>query len=118
MSILPLISEAVRCNICKPDEFEKMELTSHKDLRASQAKEGDSQIGILLFIGIAHMYRHTKSEIMDYIGVETDEFEYKSAKFITKMKEDDRFKTKVKLINNYLKIKYNVRIEEMGRQRR
>lgn len=101
------ILEAVKKNICAPGEDELEEFTISRAVRASTKMEGDSQLGVLLFVGICSSYNYSYSDISAMASLEFDEFLYKLNKFRRKSKSNDRhFLNKVKLIRNYLRLKY------------
>ncbi len=120
-----LLNEAIIKNTVRPRPNELEKMTVSKVIRCSPEIEGDSQLGILLFCGIAHVqYGVSKNKIMDYIGVEPEEFRFKIDKFKKNLDEANKLpklhanvidvlgphqldlyklKNKVTLINNYIK---------------
>lgn len=107
------IREAITKNVC--DCGDEM-YTIVKDMRANSKLEGDSQLKMVLFVGLAHSYGYTQTDIMLLAHLQKKEFTYKLRKFRRKMAGiDARFKTKIKLINNYLKYRYGIQIKEMAR---
>jgi hypothetical protein len=102
------IREAVLKNTCRPLPKEK-ELSDIKRLRVSALREGDSQMGVLLFVGIANELKIDIEQISSCEGIEHEEVRFKISKFKTKLAvvgedRDNRFHYKVQLIRNYLKL--------------
>lgn len=102
---LSVIGEAIIKNVCKPRPNEEEKFTTPRWHRASQYYEGDSQNGIVLFIGISNGRNFPVDEVMSFLGVEEAEYYFKLEKFQKKLKKGGRFATKVKLIENYIKFK-------------
>lgn len=121
VAFLNLLLEATKKNICKPRETEIQEYTVDKLIRASGELEGDSQVGMILFIGVARDFGISTVEIIDFLGIEKEEYIYKLQKYQGKSlkfnkistnlqnyqeeSEDwntSRFKNKVLLIKNFL----------------
>lgn len=101
------IQEAIMKNICAPGEDEKEEYTISRFIRASTKREGDSQLGIVLFIGICTHYGYLFSDIASMASIEREEFVFKLNKYRRKARSNDkRFVNKIKLIKNYLSIVY------------
>jgi hypothetical protein len=99
---LQLLEEAIIKNTCPPREGEKF--TQSKKLRVSGELEGDSQLGVLLFVGVAAKYGVPRPEVTEYIGIEVDEHDYKINKFsIEHVAGNTRLINKTKLIFNYIK---------------
>lgn len=118
-----LLYRAVTANTLRPRPEEVDALMTSKMIRCSPELEGDSQIGMTLFIGISKMYGVSEKDIADFLGIEMDELQYKASKFL-KLKKDasavmkgntknmrdingsefdlGRFYYKFILINNYL----------------
>jgi hypothetical protein len=135
-NFLHLLKEAVLANTVRPRPDEEKKLTVSKLIRTSPEVEGDSQLAMILFVGIASsIYNVNSSEIIEYFGMEPEEFEFKVKKFnvhhsISKklrpldymsMQEDPspmnfdmrKFANKVKLIKTYIHLyasKHNVLI--------
>jgi len=129
-----LLKEAVLKNTVRPRQEEELKMTVSRFIRCSPEIEGDSQLGIILFCGIAYVfYGVSKSAIIEFTGMEPEEFNFKTGKFIdnynqamqlTPIKgavsldlisshEFDllKLRTKISLINNYIKFnhrKHNV----------
>lgn len=103
---MQLLEEAIKKNTCPPREGEHF--TQTKKLRVSGELEGDSQLGVLLFVGLSIVYRIPRAEAVDFIGIETEEYDYKASKFITEVMTDvaqnSRIDFKARLVNNYIKI--------------
>jgi hypothetical protein len=102
-----LIREAVVKNTSRPstDEYDPLDL---KALRVSASREGDSQVGAILFIGIATEMGYGVDEISAFEGFEYDEIRFKLSRFRDKIKSEPRFQSKVKLVRNYINLKYAV----------
>lgn len=102
------IMEAVKKNVCAPGEEEMEDYTISRCVRASTKNEGDSQVGIVLFVGIATDYNYTYSDISTIASLEFEEYRFKLSKYKRKSRSNDtRFRNKIKLIKNYLRLKYN-----------
>ena len=118
---LKRLNAAVLANTSRPTPDEEEDIKVHKKIMTSLKLEGDSKMGMILFVGIAKEYGISTSRIMDYLGIEFgNEFIHKSSEFNRYMSLPDiqlgerkltkipimgnRTKNKVKLINNYLKI--------------
>lgn len=101
------IQEAIRANICPPDADEQQDLTISKYIRASVKREGDSQLGLLLFVGISKEYNYSFNDISSIASLEYEEYRNKLAKYSSKVRlGNKRFVIKVKLIKNYLRFEY------------
>lgn len=99
------LKEAVTINTCKPSPAELKGLTFIKPLRTSRYWEGDSDTGLVLFIGLAVQYGFTAPEIELEVGAEGAEVSYKNDLFKTRVKEKHpRFLNKIKLIQNYMRL--------------
>jgi hypothetical protein len=107
------IREAITKNVCDSgDEQYKVV----KDMRANSKLEGDSQLKMVLFVGLATSHGYTQSDIMLLAHLQKKEYTYKLRKFRRKMAGiDARFKIKIKLINNYLNYRYGFQIKEVAR---
>lgn len=129
-----LLKEAVLKNTVRPRPEEEVKMTISKVIRCSPEIEGDSQLGIMLFCGVAYMfYGIPVQQIIDHLGMEPEEFNYKVKKFIENYNEASKLGklndttsfhvidskefdlrklyNKVRLINNYIKFnhqKHNV----------
>lgn len=119
-----LLKEAVLKNTVRPRPEEEEKMTVSRFIRCSPEIEGDSQLGIILFCGLAHkFYGLTQSEIIDHVGIEPEEFKFKVHKFLNNYAQASRLKpinhnayhvlsfrefdlykmrNKVMLINNYI----------------
>lgn len=103
------IQEAVKKNICAPGEEELEDFTVSKYIRASVKREGDSQLGLVLFVGICTELNYTYYDIAQIASLEYEQYRFKLSKYRRKSRSnDDRFKNKVRLIKNYLRLKYGV----------
>lgn len=124
------IKEAVLANTARPTEEEDLRFTQDRFIRCSQNMEGNSQVGIILFAGVAKQFGFPDSHIMMYASIEREQLVFKLQEFREKnnagqMKiglrvkykkgiidpsfaddfdEDVRFAYKVILIKNYLKL--------------
>lgn len=129
-----LLNEAIVKNTVRPRPNEEEKMTVSRVIRCSPEIEGDSQLGILLFCGMASViYNIPGNAIIDHTGIEQNEFAYKVKKFKTnlskasklpKLKNKLTFEVisnqeldlrklhnKVRLINNYIMLygsKYNI----------
>ena len=99
------IKEAVSKNVSSPRKGEKFKVT--RILRASAILEEDSQVGIVLFVGVSDEKGFNETQICDYLCIEKEEYAYKLKKYNQKKKLNKRFQNKIKLIKNYLNHKYN-----------
>lgn len=120
-----LLKEAVMKNTVRPRPEEESKMTVSRLIRCSPEIEGDSQLAIVLFCGMAEkLYGIPPSEIIDHLGIEPEEHKYKVNKFWTNivagmklkpLKNKDIFQVmssrefdlrklvnKVRLINNYI----------------
>jgi len=98
------IEIAISKHVCGLREREKSTISVARKLQASPSLEGDSQIGIILFVGVATEEGWDYQSIMDHISIESKkEYDYKLAKYLKVIQINDRFKNKVHLIKNYLK---------------
>lgn len=102
---LSKLFDAVNKNTGRPYQSEIKNIKVEKKILTSTKMEGDSKVGMVLFCGLAHKEGISDEEIMDFICIEgLPELRYKVDEFFSKLKESSRFQTKVKLINNYLKL--------------
>lgn len=118
-AFLKLLLLATKKNVCEPREDEVFNV--ERMIRASGDLEGDSQVGILLFIGIARDFNVNASEIIDFLGIEKEQYTYKLNKYserVVKMRklingigfyqeESDewntvRFRNKISLIKTFI----------------
>lgn len=100
------LHEAVSKQICRPKDSERRHITVDRQLQASPAMEGDSQIGLILFVGLAGELGLDPREAMEFVGIESkSEYNYKVSKYKTLSKAGGRFAVKKRLILNYLKYK-------------
>lgn len=103
------IMEAIKKNVCAPGENELEEFTISRAIRVSTKMEGDSQLGLLLFVGTCALYGYNYPDVSAIASLEFAEYHFKRNKFNRKLKSNDkRFLNKVKLIGNYLKLVYGV----------
>lgn len=122
-----LLKEAILKNTVRPRPEEEDKITVSKLIRCSPQIEGDSQLGIMLFCGIASVgYGCKSNEIMEYLGIEQNEFNYKLKKFIENYRSAQslkplhsgipfdilsgrefdlrKLKNKVSMVNNYISL--------------
>jgi len=97
-----LLLEAVQKNCFLPSPKEQQKFTVSRILRTSPKLEGDSEIGIILYIGIGKQLGLTPSEIQNYLCIDRKEYLYKYNQFNI-LKNKARTMNKIKLITNYLK---------------
>lgn len=117
------LETVIRANICKPRPEETHKFTIERKLRASPSMEGDSQIGITLFVGVANDMGFAAKDIMRYLSVEEDIFRFRLKKYEKSMEKTlmkpigkltrPRFQNKVSLIKNHYKTD-KVRLDELG----
>lgn len=99
---MQLLEEAILKNTCPPREGEVC--NQSKKLRVSGELEGDSQLGVLLFVGVSAAFGIPRAEATDYIGIEVEEYNYKANKFgAERDSENTRLINKSQLIFNYIK---------------
>lgn len=92
------ISRAVKANFVLAEDP-----TGKNKLYCDPEYEGDSEAGVIAAIGIAVERGFSTEEIKEeYRIYEDDEVSYKKAKFFKKMKSQERFRTKIQLVYNYL----------------
>ena len=102
------LERAVLANTHRPDEAEMEEIKVHKKIMTSLKLEGDSKMGMILFVGIAKSLGASRDEIIDHIGLEfIEEYNHKFSEFNRYLAHKNhhtriRFENKIKLINNYL----------------
>lgn len=101
------IREAILKNTARPTSGEEKKFTIPKVLRTSTSREGDSELGLILFCGIANELGMTIDEIVLSLSVDAAEARFKIQKF-SEMVGDVRFDNKIKLIHNYLRLKYGI----------
>jgi len=97
------LREAVMKNTCRPTQEELAKLTIDKPLRTSRSWEEDSEMGMILFIGIATEMGADSGEIETAISVDAKEVDYKRGVY-TKLLKRVRFTNKVVLIKNYMRL--------------
>ena len=102
------LREAVLKNTCRPTDEEAKELAD-KSLRTSRYWEGDSEMGLILFIGIASNYGYSSTEIEMVISVDFEQVQFKRSVYDRAMNSSVatlsalRMRNKTKLIKNYLR---------------
>lgn len=100
------IREACIKNLCPPQN-ETFKIS--RSIQVSAKYEGDSQLGLMIFIGVATEHGYSYSEIAMAEHVNYDEYVYKRSKYKRKLRtKEKRFGVKVKLIKNYLRLRYGV----------
>ena len=101
------LREAVIKNTCKPTEEEEKELAPFKSLRTSRRWEGDSEMGLILFIGIANDYGIADFEISSMISVDQDQIDWKKNLYkevcASTTLSGLRMRNKTTLVKNYLR---------------
>lgn len=104
---LNLIGVAVINNICKPRKEEANKFTHERWARASPMLEGDSQIGSVLFIGVAKELGYPKQVIASFLNIEEEEYKFKLEKFKDRTAHPSRLKNKADLVRNYVRLHSN-----------
>lgn len=97
-----LLLEAVQKNCFLPTPKEKEKFTVSRILRTSPKLEGDSEMGLILYIGIGKLVGMTPTEIQSFLCIDRKEYMFKHNTFRT-IKREKRVATKVNLIMNYLR---------------
>lgn len=97
-----LLLEAVQKNCFLPTPKEKERFTVSRILRTSPKLEGDSEMGLILYIGIGKIMGMTPTEIQSFLCIDRKEYVFKQNTFRT-IKKDKRVATKIRLITNYLR---------------
>ena len=101
------IKEAIEKNICAPGEDEQEDYTIARAIRASAKAEGDSQIGLILFVGICSELGYSYGDIASIASLEREEYTFKISKYKHKSRSNDtRFLNKIRLVKNYLRLTY------------
>ena len=113
---LKKLERAVLANTHRPKEDELKDIKVHKKIMTSLKLEGDSKMGMILFVGVANCADIPTGEIIDYLGLEfPEEFNHKLDdyhRYMTKPGEPigpnniitNRTVNKTKIINNYLNL--------------
>lgn len=98
------LENAVRANIYPPTAEEEAKLSDHRRIRASGSMEGNSQIGTILFVGIASLdFGMDRDDIKAYLSIDEKEYSHKQGKFMSKLsKKNRKYVAKVKLIKKHL----------------
>lgn len=99
---MALIEEAISKNVCKPTKKEELEFSIDRRFRASPSAEGDSQMGIILFCGIAKDSGFTKDDILLFASIQPSVYSFKIEKYNRLLRQSKRFVNKVKLIKTYI----------------
>jgi hypothetical protein len=103
------IKEAIFKNVCSPDGDEHQDFTVSRSMRASSKREGDSQLRLVLFVGICQLRGFGYHDIASIASLQREEYLYKLSKYKRKSRSNDkRFLNKIKLVNNYLKLTYGI----------
>lgn len=100
IKFMQLLEEAVLKNTCPPREGEKF--TQSKKLRVSGDLEGDSQLGVMLFVGVSATFSVPRADSADYLGIEPEEYDYKIKKYNSEIINNSRLINKSKLLLNYI----------------
>lgn len=105
---LGLVEQAVLANTCRPKASELKKITIIRKIQTSPSLEGDSQLGMILFVGVARaFFGLSQKQIMDHLSIEGgNEYEYKLGKFEELKLTSKRFFNKVCLAYNH--IRFNV----------
>jgi hypothetical protein len=104
-----LIESAIRANVYIVDG-KKFDLKVDRYIVSHPHTEGDSQLALILFIGISDYYGLKERDIMDKLNIEfREEFRYKLTKFKALTKEtanpteyQKKYMRKKSLIINYI----------------
>ena len=107
MKDLFLLEEAIMKNVGRPREDEASDYTVEKRLRASKAVEGNSQIGLILFVGLSKHFGVSKKAATIHIGLDPEGYDNKLSEYKKNMDSKPRFFFKDKLVKNYINIKQN-----------
>ena len=102
---MQLLEEAIVKNTCPPREGEIFYQT--KKLRVSGDLEGNSQLGTLLFVGVSETFNIKRTDVVDYLGIEPEEYDYKVREYISELGSNPvpiRLYNKSRLILNYINI--------------
>jgi hypothetical protein len=103
------IKEAIFKNVCSPDRDEDQDFTVSRSMRASSKREGDSQLRLVLFVGLSHQHGFAYHDISSIASLQREEYLYKLSKYKRKSRSNDkRFLNKIKLVNNYLRLTYGI----------
>jgi hypothetical protein len=87
-AFLHLLHKAVLSNTFRPRPKEEQALLTSRTILCSPEVEGDSQLALTLFFGIANtLYGIRTINLADYLGVELHEVETKVAKFQTALRD-------------------------------
>jgi hypothetical protein len=106
---LSLLHQAVLSNTARPRPSEAVDITIPKAIRCSSELEGDTQLALLLFAGVATtFYRIPAVEVIEYLGLEPAEFEYKVKKF------SDRYGDARKHLKGYRKSALVIDVSSRG----
>lgn len=105
------LKKAVLANTCRPTPKEDAELTTDKAIRTSPSWEGDSEIGVLLYVGLAAEMGFQLGDITTALSVEHEEAKYKINRFKEIVAGENvardvrwRLNNKIMLIKNYLRL--------------
>ena len=102
MNELERLYVAIRKNLARPTSEEKAEIKVDRKLAASPSLEGDTQVGMVLFIGIADSLLLDKDLVKDFLSIEfEDEYKNKLNRYNSKAKKNERFQNKIKLVLNH-----------------
>jgi hypothetical protein len=89
---LDSIEVAMRPNFCWMQHHSRRFMTN-------PTFEGHQSVGIIIFIKLAELHGHDPVDIMDYLGIEPDEYREKKSMFDGEYK-NKRFQGKVHLVLN------------------
>ncbi len=105
------IKEAVLVNTCRPSESEEQHFNFTRFIRTSQNLEGNSQLGTILFVGVAKQFGFTDHTIQSYASLEKAEFDFKFKEFKDKLKAGQ---VKIATYSKYRNRKHNVKDDQYG----
>lgn len=103
-NVLAKLERAIRANVSPPKPEELLKYEFAKKLPASPSLEGNFEIGLILFIGIAAGFTvGTKEAVEMYLSIDSSECAFKLNDYNERLEKSKRFRTKIKLILNYMK---------------
>lgn len=107
IAVMRALENSIQNNICRPKPHEEEKLAPTKRIRASGFMEGDSQIGLTLFVGIGtENWLYTKEVLTEFISITPEEYDYKLKKYRGHMEDKHpKYVAKTKLILNSMRFK-------------
>jgi len=102
MDILIGLKKAILANVASPKKAELKKYEFAKMLPSSPSLEGNYEIGVILFVGVADFLGISREEVEMFLSIEEDEYDWKLKEYGTRFVGDKRFFNKVNLIINYL----------------